>query len=68
MGEAIPEKYKAAIYDDPGTISTKVVEKDVPEPAAGDVLIKLYVHPILFLFHIDFTVQSSRNFRDVCLC
>lgn len=41
MGEAIPDKYKAAVYDSPGTISTKVVEKDVPEPAAGDVLIKL---------------------------
>lgn len=41
MGDALPSKYKAAIYDQPGKISTKVVELDIPEPAAGDVLIKL---------------------------
>lgn len=41
MAETLPETYKAAIYDKPGTISTKVVEKTIPEPAAGDVLIKL---------------------------
>lgn len=37
----IPKKQKAAIYDRPGTVSTKVVEIDVPEPAAGEVLINL---------------------------
>ncbi|PSS03388.1 chaperonin 10-like protein [Coniella lustricola] len=37
----LPAKYKAAIYDEPGKISTKVVELDMPEPASGDVLIKL---------------------------
>jgi propanol-preferring alcohol dehydrogenase len=37
----LPKTYKAAVYDDPGNVSTKVVEKDLPEPAAGDVLIKL---------------------------
>ncbi|KAK7742319.1 hypothetical protein SLS53_004464 [Cytospora paraplurivora] len=41
MGEALPAKYKAVVYDEPGKISTKVVELDIPEPAAGDVLIKL---------------------------
>ena len=40
----IPKKQKAAVYDQPGTVSTKVVEIDVPEPAAGEVLINLYVH------------------------
>lgn len=44
-GEALPDKYKAAVYDQPGKISTKIVEKPMPEPAAGDVLIKLYAHP-----------------------
>lgn len=39
----LPQKYSAAVYDEPGKISVKVVEKDLPEPAAGDVLIKLYV-------------------------
>ncbi|KAF3761773.1 GroES-like protein [Cryphonectria parasitica EP155] len=40
-GEPLPDKFKAAVYDKPGEISTKVVEKDMPEPAAGDVLIRL---------------------------
>ena len=39
----IPAKYKACIYDNPGTVSTKVVELDMPEPGPGEVLIKLYV-------------------------
>ncbi|KAJ5558292.1 hypothetical protein N7535_008505 [Penicillium sp. DV-2018c] len=37
----IPKTQKAVIYDQPGTISTKVVEIDVPEPGAGEVLINL---------------------------
>lgn len=41
MGDALPNKYKAMIYDQPGSISTKMVELNMPEPAAGDVLIKL---------------------------
>lgn len=40
----IPRKYKAVIYDKPGSISTKIVELDVPEPGYGEVLINLYVH------------------------
>lgn len=39
----IPATYKAAVYDEPGTISTKIVELPTPEPAEGQVLIKLYV-------------------------
>ena len=38
---SIPQKQKAAIYDQPGKISTKVVEIDVPEPGAGEILINL---------------------------
>lgn len=37
----IPKKYKAVVYDKPGTISTKVEELETPEPGAGDVLVKL---------------------------
>lgn len=44
-GDALPETYKAVVYDEPGTFNTKVVEKPLPEPAAGDVLIKLYRTP-----------------------
>lgn len=39
----IPTKQKAAVYDEPGKVSTKVVEIDVPEPGHGEVLINLYV-------------------------
>jgi hypothetical protein len=44
----IPKKHKAAVYDKPGSISTKVVELDTPEPGAGEVLIRLYV-PVGFV-------------------
>ncbi len=40
---SIPATYKAAVYDEPGTISTKIVELPTPEPEEGQVLIKLYV-------------------------
>lgn len=39
----IPAKQKAAVFDQPGTVSTKVVELDVPDPGAGEVLINLFV-------------------------
>lgn len=39
----VPKKQKAAVYDQPGTVSTKVVEIDVPEPGPGEVLINLSV-------------------------
>lgn len=37
----VPKTYKAAIYDAPGTISTKVVELETPVPGSGQVLINL---------------------------
>lgn len=40
---SIPQKQKAAIYDQPGKISTQVVEIDVPEPGPGEILINLSV-------------------------
>jgi propanol-preferring alcohol dehydrogenase len=38
---SIPQKQKAVIYDQPGKISTQVVEIDVPEPGAGEILVNL---------------------------
>jgi alcohol dehydrogenase, propanol-preferring len=38
----IPKTYKAAVYDNPGSISTKVEELETPEPGFGEVLINLY--------------------------
>lgn len=50
---SIPQKQKAAIYDQPGKISTKVVEIDVPEPGAGEMLVNLLVlciYPLVNVF------------------
>lgn len=54
----LPKTYKAAVYDEPGKVSTKVVEKDLPEPAAGDVLIKLFV--------LNFQVSSVAHIKLTC--
>lgn len=37
----IPKTHKAAVYDNPGEISTTVKDVDTPEPGAGEVLINL---------------------------
>jgi propanol-preferring alcohol dehydrogenase len=37
----IPKTHRAAVYDKPGTISTKIVEVETPEPGPGDVLVRL---------------------------
>ena len=37
----LPSTYKACVYDEPGKISTKVIDLDMPEPGAGEVLINL---------------------------
>jgi alcohol dehydrogenase, propanol-preferring len=39
----IPKQHKAAIYDKPGTVSTKIVTVDTPDPGPGEVLINLSV-------------------------
>lgn len=48
----LPKTYKACVYDQPGKISTKVVELDMPEPGAGEVLVKLYVLSIIVITSI----------------
>ncbi|KAF1999065.1 alcohol dehydrogenase 2 [Amniculicola lignicola CBS 123094] len=52
----IPKKYKAAIYDKPGSVSTKIVELDMPEPGAGQVLINLTHSGVC---HSDYGVMSN---------
>lgn len=42
----IPTQYSAAVYDAPGSISTKVEKLDTPEPGPGEVLIRLYFLPL----------------------
>ena len=43
MGEhvEIPQQHKAVVYDNPGTISTRIDMIDTPEPGPGEVLVKL---------------------------
>ncbi|OOF93723.1 hypothetical protein ASPCADRAFT_209010 [Aspergillus carbonarius ITEM 5010] len=52
----IPAKQRAAIYDQPGTVSTKVVELDVPEPGVGEVLINLTHSGVC---HSDYGVMTN---------
>jgi len=33
---AIPKQYKAAVYNEPGKISTKIETVDMPEPGPGE--------------------------------
>lgn len=54
----LPQKYKAVVYDKPGTISTKVQELDMPEPGPGEVLINLYVF-FLFVFSVATALLCS---------
>jgi hypothetical protein len=51
----LPKKYKAAVYDKPGSISTKIEELEMPEPGAGEVLINLYV------FSSNLNLPESHN-------
>lgn len=37
----IPKQYRAVVYDNPGSISTKIMTLDTPEPGPGEVLINM---------------------------
>ncbi|RMZ71066.1 alcohol dehydrogenase II [Pyrenophora seminiperda CCB06] len=52
----IPKKYKAAVYDAPGSISTKIQNLDMPEPGAGEVLINLTHSGVC---HSDLSVMTN---------
>lgn len=60
----IPKTQKAVVYDQPGTVSTKVVDIEVPEPGAGEVLINLSVKTYLNTY--DERLISSRTHSGVC--
>ncbi|CAK4032052.1 Alcohol dehydrogenase 2 [Lecanosticta acicola] len=53
----IPKKHKAVIYDEPGKVSTKVVEIDTPEPGPGEVLVNLTHSGVC---HSDLGVMTNR--------
>lgn len=52
----IPSKYKAIIYDEPGKLSTKIVDLDMPEPGPGEVLIHITHSGVC---HSDFGVMTN---------
>lgn len=37
----VPSRHKALVYDNPGSISTKLEEIDTPKPGSGEVLVNL---------------------------
>ncbi|KAK5120270.1 hypothetical protein LTR85_006476 [Meristemomyces frigidus] len=53
----LPKKYKAIVYDEPGKVSTKIVDLDMPEPGAGEVLINLTHSGVC---HSDLGVMTNR--------
>jgi len=55
MGD-LPKKYKAVVYDEPGKVSTKVVDLDMPEPGPGEVLINLTHSGVC---HSDFGIMTN---------
>ncbi|OGE53395.1 hypothetical protein PENARI_c008G09390 [Penicillium arizonense] len=52
----VPKKQKAVIFDKPGTVSTQVVEIDVPEPGAGEVLINITHSGVC---HSDYGIMTN---------
>lgn len=56
MSNNIPKRYKAAVYDQPGTVSTKVIELETPEPKYGEVLIRLTHSGVC---HSDYGVMTN---------
>jgi propanol-preferring alcohol dehydrogenase len=51
----IPRTYKAAVYDKPGEVSTKVTELEIPEPGPGEILVHLTHSGVC---HSDFGVMA----------
>ncbi|KAG0155596.1 hypothetical protein PDIDSM_2768 [Penicillium digitatum] len=52
----IPKQHRAIIYDQPGTVSTKVVMVDTPEPGVGEVLIRLTHSGVC---HSDYGIMTN---------
>jgi propanol-preferring alcohol dehydrogenase len=59
----IPKTQKALIYDQPGTVSAKIVDLEVPEPGSGEVLINLYV-----CRNVSVTKKSNKSSTHSGVC
>jgi len=51
----LPKTFKAAVYDKPGEVSTKVTELEMPEPGPGEILVHLTHSGVC---HSDFGVMT----------
>lgn len=52
----IPKTHKAAVYDKPGTLSTKVVDVETPAPGPGEVLVRLTHSGVC---HSDYSIMTN---------
>ncbi|QDS73799.1 hypothetical protein FKW77_005879 [Venturia effusa] len=52
----LPKTYKAVVYDKPGEVSTEIRDLDMPEPGAGEILVKLSHSGVC---HSDFGVMTN---------
>jgi len=59
----MPSKHKAIVYDNPGSISTKIEEIDTPKPGTGEVLVNLYVQNL----HVHTKPLTERPFDAINL-
>lgn len=59
----IPKQYKAAVYDEPGKVSTKIESLDTPEPGPGEVLINITHSGVC---HSDLGIMENSVFHS-CL-
>lgn len=52
----VPRQAKAIIYSNPGTTATKIIDIDVPEPQAGEVLVHITHSGVC---HTDYSLATS---------
>jgi len=52
----IPSRHKAIVYDNPGSVSTKIEEIDTPKPGFGEVLVNLTHSGVC---HSDYGVMTN---------
>ena len=55
----VPARHKALVYDNPGSISTKIEEVETPKPGVGEVLVNLTHSGGMFL------LSSTRPYQKL---
>jgi len=52
----VPKRAKAVVYSNPGTTATEVIDVDVPEPQAGEVLVRIQFSGVC---HTDYSLATN---------